>query len=180
MLTQSCECDMNWGNFWLRRDKDKDRTTNQILKSALARSRLKIYNRYVLNCVSLQKAFQKEIFFCTASRYAVKIKLPFNIVGIVIAPSKLHIQPEFLRGSSIHNIFIVSQKRRSWYIPLIGGKKEDVSTRWIHLVRFPWMNGLFLHCFDLKGVQFLIKHLAQVHDDRFVNFLWNYSLYVSK
>ena len=40
MLTQSCDCDMNWCNFWLL--KGETRTTNQILKSPLARLYLKI------------------------------------------------------------------------------------------------------------------------------------------
>ena len=42
--TQSCECDMNWCNFWqgeTRTRTGQDRTTNQILRSSLARSHLK-------------------------------------------------------------------------------------------------------------------------------------------
>ena len=44
ILTQSCECDMNWCNFWqgeTRTRTGQDRTTNQILRSSLARSHLK-------------------------------------------------------------------------------------------------------------------------------------------
>ena len=39
-LTQNCECDMKWCKFWLK--ERQDRTRNQILRSALERSRLKI------------------------------------------------------------------------------------------------------------------------------------------
>ena len=38
MLTQSCECKMNWCNFWM---KGQTRTSNQIIRSPLAKSRLK-------------------------------------------------------------------------------------------------------------------------------------------
>ena len=41
ILTQNCKCNKKWCNFWLK-ERQQDRTTNQILRSALARSRLKI------------------------------------------------------------------------------------------------------------------------------------------
>ena len=44
ILTQNSECDMKWCKFWLK--EKRTRTTNQILRSALARSRLK--NKYLL------------------------------------------------------------------------------------------------------------------------------------
>ena len=43
-LTQNCECDMKWCKFWLKERQDRTRTTNQILRSALAKSRLKKLN----------------------------------------------------------------------------------------------------------------------------------------
>ena len=40
---------MKWCKFWLKERQDRTRTTNQIFRSALARSRLKIYPKFKLD-----------------------------------------------------------------------------------------------------------------------------------
>ena len=43
-LTQNCEWDIKWCKFWVKERQDRTRTTNQILRSTLARSHLKRQN----------------------------------------------------------------------------------------------------------------------------------------
>lgn len=98
-------------------------------------------------------------------------RIPINLMRIVISPSQLHIKPILGRHCAIVLILYLVQERWLAYLPLVRSKEENVSARAIHFVGFSRMNSLFLDGVNFECIKFHIKDLAEVHDERFVDFL---------
>mmetsp|Transcript_18308 Transcript_18308/g.41869 ORF Transcript_18308/g.41869 Transcript_18308/m.41869 type:complete len:304 (+) Transcript_18308:1557-2468(+) len=97
--------------------------------------------------------------------------IPFDIVGIEIAPPELHVQPIFIGGAAIVFILGVVQETGPGRLPLVGGEQDQIGTGTVHLVGFSGVDGLLLHALDFEGIQFLIEDLHDVHGDGLVYLL---------
>merc|ERR1719318_1929485 len=97
--------------------------------------------------------------------------VPLHVMGVIVTPSQLHVNPVLLRGGGVHHVLGVSKEGWSGDIPLVCSEKEDVSTTGVHLVTLPGVNCLLLDCLNLQGVQLLVEDLAQVHHHRLVDLL---------
>ena len=83
-----------------------------------------------------------------------------NVVGIVVTPTKLDVDPVFGGGAAIILVWLFVEETRLRDLPFEVGEEQNVCTTWIHFVRFSWMNGLFLDTFDFQRIKFHIKNLA--------------------
>jgi hypothetical protein len=108
---------------------------------------------------------QKEAYI--VQEFGTSITL--NIMSIKISPTKLNINPVFVTCGSVKNVLAIGNQRGSGDIPLVRREQKDVGAGRVHFVTFPGVNCLLLNCLDLEGLQFLIEHLTQVHDNTFVN-----------
>ena len=63
------------------------------------------------------------------------------------------------------------KKARFADLPLKSSKKDDICTRRIHFIAFPWMNGFLLHCIDLQTLEFHVEDLTEIHHNAFMNLL---------
>ena len=71
----------------------------------------------------------------------------FDVVGIVVAPTQLDVDPVLLSGRVVHHIARVGQQGRAGHVPLVRGEEEDVGAGRVHLVRFTRMDRFLLHRF---------------------------------
>ena len=92
-------------------------------------------------------------------------------MGVKVAPSKLHVDPELLRRRCIKGVVAVGDEARLRDSPFVSSKEENVGTRAVHLVRLAWVDRLLLDGFDFERVELLVKNLAQIHHEAFVDLL---------
>mmetsp|Transcript_59082 Transcript_59082/g.126986 ORF Transcript_59082/g.126986 Transcript_59082/m.126986 type:complete len:443 (-) Transcript_59082:1525-2853(-) len=97
--------------------------------------------------------------------------VPLNVVGIVIAPAQLHIDPVLSGGGAVEAVLGFCKERGFGDGPLVGGEEKHIRARGVHLVGLPRVDRLFLHHLDLQSVQLQIEDLTQVHDDTLVDLL---------
>jgi len=97
--------------------------------------------------------------------------IAFDVMGVKVSPPQLHIQPVLVGGFLVERVVLVCHQAGLGHGPLERRKQEDVGAGGVHLVRFARVDGLLLHRLDLQGVQLLVEHLAQVHDQRLVDLL---------
>ena len=113
--------------------------------------------------LELLKSITTRIFHSEIShvqltyRIQKRLKSAVNIQGTITFQYSLRII--ILSALNVPDVLGVSQEGRFGDIPLVCSKQQDISTGAVHLVRLTRMNGFFLHCLYLKGIQFLIKHL---------------------
>mmetsp|Transcript_35305 Transcript_35305/g.88749 ORF Transcript_35305/g.88749 Transcript_35305/m.88749 type:complete len:781 (-) Transcript_35305:276-2618(-) len=97
-------------------------------------------------------------------------RVALNVVRVVVAPLKLHIDPVLVRRH-VKRVLHLRDEGRLGHGPLVRGEQQNVGARAVHLVRLARVDGFLLHRLDLQRVQLLVKHLAQVHNDGLVDLL---------
>lgn len=117
----------------------------------------------------MRRRINRDIIICIIEEFSTRIT--FDIVGIIITPTKLNIDPILIGSRTIKGILLFMEKRRLADRPLEGSIKKNISTRRIHLVRFTRMDGFLLDSFNVQGFQFHIKDLTKIHNNRLVNLL---------
>ena len=75
--------------------------------------------------------------------------VPVDLMTVIIAPTKLDINPVLGRDGAIVLVSLLVKQRRLADLPLVGGKEENICTTGVHLVTLARMDSLFLDCFDL-------------------------------
>ena len=85
-----------------------------------------------------------------------------NVVGVVIPPSQLHIQPVLLGSLLVEDIVGVRHQAGLGHLPTVGREEQDVGAGGVHLVGLARVDGLLLHSFDFQSVQLLVEHLTPV------------------
>jgi len=61
-------------------------------------------------------------------------RVSLNVMGVVVTPSELHVDPVFGGDGSIVGISLLVDERRTRDLPLELGEEEDVGTGRVHLV----------------------------------------------
>ena len=83
-----------------------------------------------------------------------------DVMGVVIAISKLDVQPKFVGGGRLDLVFRIEKQRGSRNIPFVARKEKDVGAGGVHLVRLSRMNCLFLNRFNAELLEFLVENLT--------------------
>mmetsp|Transcript_46858 Transcript_46858/g.74594 ORF Transcript_46858/g.74594 Transcript_46858/m.74594 type:complete len:250 (+) Transcript_46858:1874-2623(+) len=94
-----------------------------------------------------------------------------NIVGIVVTPAQLHIDPVLGGGRSIETILGLGEQRWLGHGPLVGSEEQHIRAAGVHLVTLARVNRFLLHHLNLQRIQFQIKDLTQIHDDTLMDLL---------
>ena len=94
-----------------------------------------------------------------------------DVVGVVVSPPELDVDPVLVAGFLVKDVVLVCHEAGLADAPLVRSKQQDVGARRVHLVALAGMDGLLLDSLDLQGVELLVEHLAQVHDQALVHLL---------
>lgn len=92
-------------------------------------------------------------------------------MGVVIAPSELHVDPVLVSCAAVVLISLLMQQAGLGNLPLEGGEQQNISATRIHLVGLARMDGFLLDAFDLERVEFHVEDLAQIHHNGLVDLL---------
>lgn len=92
-------------------------------------------------------------------------------MGVVIAPPELNVDPVLALRGSVVVIPDLMEERGLGDRPLEGREEENVCAGGVHFVGLPGVDRFFLNGFNAETLHLHIQYLADVHDNRLVNFL---------
>mmetsp|Transcript_98960 Transcript_98960/g.262867 ORF Transcript_98960/g.262867 Transcript_98960/m.262867 type:complete len:658 (-) Transcript_98960:4864-6837(-) len=110
-----------------------------------------------------------HVVCCVVQELGAAVSL--NIMGVIVAPSQLHVDPVLCGGRPVETILCLREQGRLRHGPLVGCKQQDICTRGVHLVGLSRVDRLLLHHLNLQRIELQIKDLTQVHDDTLVDLL---------